>query len=296
MTPRPFADIEPDPLLGQNFLVDEALIRREVDLLALTDADSVLEIGPGPGTVTERILAARASVSMSVIEKDRRFEARLGVLAASHPGLTVVWGDALEAELPPFTKAVSNLPFRIALPLIFRMLERDFDRAVLICQKRLADRMCAARGEDHYCRVSVQIQRLADARVVCAVPPRAFHPRPAVDCALVLLEKRVKFAVPDEEYFKRVLDYLFFRRGESCRDAVSGLVGGRDRFPRELQASAEKAVESLTIPEFGAIARALHTRGLQIPVIPNEMKRKVQKLRKRETDGAAPRRRRSRRP
>ncbi len=272
--------IDPDPLLGQNFLVDKALINQEVGLLGLSEKDSVLEIGPGMGCLTERILERSASVT--VIEKDRRFERRLLELGASRPGLRIIWADAMNADIPPFTKIVSNLPFRIALPLTFRILEHDFDRAVLVFQKRLALRICAKSSEDHFCRVSVQIQRLADVSIVRIIPPEAFLPKPAVDCALVLMKKRVKFGVPDESYFKRVLDYLFFRRESPCREVLGGLLPARPRILHScvsaLGAKAGAMVKSLGIRDFGLITGILHDNSVDVPVIPDNLKRISQKL------------------
>jgi ribosomal RNA small subunit methyltransferase A len=272
--------ITPDPLLGQNFLVDRKLIEEEVGLLALTREDSVLEIGPGMGWVTERVLEECGSAA--VIEKDRRFERRLSEIGASRPNLSIIWGDALETDFPRFTKVVSNLPFRVALPITFRLLGRDFDRGALVFQKRLADRICAGSGGDHFCRISVQIQRLAETRLVRIIPPDAFVPRPSVDCALVLVKKRVMFPVPDEAYFKRVLDFLFFRRESRCREVIAGLFGGNGGALREcmsgLAAVGDVVVKFLDIGDFGLIAGVLHGHAVDVPVISNEMKRISQRI------------------
>jgi len=276
--------IIPDPLLGQNFLIDRSVMEQEIELLSLSRDDSVLEIGPGMGWVTEMILPRCGS--MTVVEKDRRFEPRLAGLGAAHPNLRIVWADAMTADLPPFTKAISNLPFRIALPLTFRILEKDFSAAALVYQKRLADRICASSGQDHFCRLSVQIRRLAEARLIRIIPPAAFRPKPAVDCALVLLKKRVLFDVADTAYFKRVLDHLFFRRDLSCREALADLFRGRegdlDSCVSELGPNAAAAVQTLDVMDFGAIVRALYERAVDVAEIPNDLKRKSQKILKEE--------------
>jgi 16S rRNA (adenine1518-N6/adenine1519-N6)-dimethyltransferase len=279
--------ITPDPGLGQNFLVDKTLIEEEVELLSLSREDSVFEIGPGMGWVTERVLPRCGS--MTVMEKDRRFEGRLSGLAAAFPNLRILWADALESDFPPFTKILSNLPFRIALPLTFKILERNFTAGALVFQKRLADRICAESGEDHFCRITVQIRRLADARLARVISPDAFVPRPAVQCALLLVKKRVKFDVPDEAYFKRVLDFLFFRRDSRCRDVLAGLFSGGERVFRscmsELGAAGNAAVKTLGVRDFGLITRVLHANAVDVPVIPDDLKRVSQKINKGEGYG-----------
>jgi len=211
--------VRPRREFGQHFLQDENVRRREVAYAELGLGDTVLEIGPGTGRLTELLLQQTQRVV--AIEVDAQFKGCLSRLQERYGNLEAIWGDALEVDLPRFDKVVANLPYRIALPLIFRLLEHRFDRAVLIFQKRLAERICASVGEKGYCRLSVAIGRRANAELLETVPRSAFYPSPEVESAIVKIERvRPKFDIPSEEFFKLVLEQLFRHRDESVQQAV----------------------------------------------------------------------------
>lgn len=200
--------LRPDKKLGQHFLADQQLLEREVAYAELRPGDIVLEIGPGLGNLTA-LLAAQAG-KVVAIERDPQFKTCLGDLQALHPQLELLWGDAVEVEFPPFDKAVANLPYQVALPLIFKLLERRFERAVLMVQRDLARRLGARVGESGYGRLSVAVGRRAEVELLEEVPRQAFYPPPEVESALVRLERtRPKFSVPDEEFFRVVLEAFF---------------------------------------------------------------------------------------
>ena len=249
--------IRPNKKLGQSFLVDSGVLRREVAYANVCREDTVLEIGAGIGNLTESLL--RQAGQVVAVERDRQFARCLEDLQKQHGHLEVMWGDALEVGWPRFDKVVANLPYQVALPLIFKMLEQRFDRAVLVFQKRLAERICAGVGEKGYCRIGVAIGRVAQVEIVERIKADAFWPRPEVESAVVRI-KRVKprFQVLSDAFFKHILEALFVRRGEQVwrvleesRDrhlpvAISGKVGKK---------MSNKPVYMLTPREFGEIAR-----------------------------------------
>src|SRR2546428_8033341 len=124
--------------LGQHFLIDERVARRQIERASIREGETVLEVGPGLGVLT-RILGTRAK-RVIAIEKDRRLADALRALGGP---IEVVQGDALKVEWPPFDVMVSNLPYRISSPVTFRLLDRPLDRTVLTFQRQCAERLPA---------------------------------------------------------------------------------------------------------------------------------------------------------
>ena len=249
--------IRPKKKLGQSFLVDSGVLRREVAYADIGRDDIVLEIGAGIGNLTEALLGQAGQVV--AVERDRQFARCLGDLQKRHGHLEVVWGDALEVGWPRFDKVVANLPYQVALPLIFKMLEQRFDRAVLVFQQRLAERICAGVGEQGYCRIGVAIGRVAKVEIVERIEADAFWPRPEVESAVVRIERvKPRFGVPSDAFFKQILEALFARRGEPVQRVVEG---SRDRhLPAAILGKVGKKVRNkpvylLTPREFGQITR-----------------------------------------
>ena len=254
--------IRPKKTLGQNFLQDRDVLRREVAYAELSNSDTVLEIGPGIGNLTELLLQRAGRVV--AVERDEQFRGSLEELQAQYGNLELIWGDALEVDFPPFDKVVANLPFKPALPLTFKLLEQRFDRAVLICQKRLAERICASVGERGYCRLGITIGRRANAELLEVVPRNAFYPQPEVDSAIVQIRKaRSKFPIPSDEFFRFILESLFVHRSKALEQAARNIRDRRfspDMVNRSLASLSakirNKPVYQVTPREFGKIAQA----------------------------------------
>jgi 16S rRNA (adenine1518-N6/adenine1519-N6)-dimethyltransferase len=166
--------------LGQHLLVDKRVAERQAGYAGLTEADTVLEIGPGKGILT-RALAARAG-KVVAIEKDESFIPSLSNLPGN---VEVIIADALVYPLPRFDKVVSNLPYVISSPITFRLLESDFRLAILMYQMEFAQRMVARPGTEHYSRLSVSAQHRAECKIEFKVSRAAFYPQPKVDSAVV---------------------------------------------------------------------------------------------------------------
>lgn len=260
--------------LGQNFLTDEAVLDAETSYAEISTADTVLEVGAGTGNLTERL--ARRAGHVIAIEYDPQFRARLGRLAETYGNVTLIWGDALVAALPPFSKVVANLPYQVALPIILRLLDHSFDSGVLIIQKDMAQRICAGPGDAGYGRVSVTVQRLARAELLGDVPGAAFSPPPRVDSAIV----RVRpvgdpFPVGAGEAFRRLLDNVFLYRDERLGDALGRLAAAADAavvLPGRLRG---KRVSGLTPEEFGEVSRFLDSCKVRLPAVSDSAKRRA---------------------
>ena len=194
----------PRKSLGQHFLCDTRVVSRIVDAAGLLPDDHVLEIGPGRGILTRRLVKEAGSVT--ALELDARLCEELPARLEFPDNLRCVLGDARDADFPalavPGTKAsragykvIGNLPYYAANPIIRRTLESQPppSLALFMVQKEVADSMTASPGAMGL--LSVATQFYAEARTVCSVPPAAFRPPPKVRSAVVRLELRERPAV-----------------------------------------------------------------------------------------------------
>jgi len=186
--------------LGQNFLADPNLLDAIARESAVGEADVVLEIGGGEGALTERIAPLVARVF--VIELDRSLDEDLEAVAAAHPNVELVWGDAMRVSLddlvPAPTAMVSNLPYSIATPMILRTVFElpTIATWTVMVQREIADRLRAAPGSRQYGSPSVLVQLACVVTLLRTVDRAVFTPRPRVDSALLRLERRAEAPAP----------------------------------------------------------------------------------------------------
>lgn len=188
--------------LGQNFLIDPNIVRKILAVAELRPRDTVLEIGPGRGILTESL--CHASDRVTAIEIDPRLHAHLSDRCSAFPNLTLVLGDAMTyplESLPLGTVVVANLPYYISTPLLFRLLDhRDrFPRLVLMLQDEVADRLSAKPGNRSYGVLSVLSQYVANITKAFKVSAACFRPRPEVGSAVVVLQIKEERALSSEE-------------------------------------------------------------------------------------------------
>jgi 16S rRNA (adenine1518-N6/adenine1519-N6)-dimethyltransferase len=258
--------IRPRYQLGQSFLMDAAIADREVGYARIDAEDTVLEVGAGIGNLTER-LASRAA-HVVAIECDQQFRPGLDGLAAAHGNITLLWGDALAVPLPPFTKVVSNLPYRVALPIVLRLLEYPFAGGVVMLQENMAQHICAGPGEPGYGRISVTVQRRAQAELLDTVPRSAFWPEPRVDSAMVRLRPVARpFGVASGEAFKQLLEHSFRYRDDRLSAALRRLPGAAGVVPLLPGRLRDKRVSALAPAEFGEVSRFLDAHKVGLPAV-----------------------------
>lgn len=208
--------IRPRKGMGQHFLVDTRVADRQVAHASLRSSDVVLEIGPGLGILSRR-LAGQANRVVG-IEADRRLAAHL---RRTVPEIDLIEGDAMEVEWPPFDVMVANLPYQISSPLTFKLMDRPFQRAVLMYQWEFARRMVARPGTADYSRLTVGVYRRARCGFLERVPRNAFLPQPRVDSAIVRLEPRpAPFPLADPDRFDAVVDALFAHRRKTVENGL----------------------------------------------------------------------------
>lgn len=209
--------------LGQHFLNDRRILQRIVDALELTGSETVIEVGPGRGSLSELLvpLAGR----LVLVEYDRALAERLRVRYATTPSVSVIEADILTVNLAeaaggPF-RLVGNVPYYITTPILFHALERPRpERAVYLVQREVADRIAAAPGSHEYGALSVNVQAVATAKMLFRVAPGSFQPPPRVDSAVIRIEPRDDPAVnaDEEAAFRRfVLDAFGMRRKQMRR-------------------------------------------------------------------------------
>lgn len=200
------AGLAPQHRFGQNFLFDLNLMRKMVAAAELSRADTVLEVGPGTGSLTEMLLDAAGRVI--AVEIDHGLARLLAARFAGEPRFELVEGDVLEtkhrispavlgrlrtpvaAPAPPTSlKLVANLPYQVATPLLIDLLciEPRFERFCVTIQREVAERLAAGPHTDAYGPVSVAMQSLATVARIVNVPPSAFWPRPKVDSTMLLI-------------------------------------------------------------------------------------------------------------
>lgn len=225
--------------LGQHFLLYGRVADRAVDHVEPSAEATVLEVGPGLGVLTVRL--ARAFGRVVAVEKDRRIARALKERLAEEAlgNVDVVVGDALDVELPEAEAVCANLPYQISSPITFRLLDHDFDRAVLMYQKEFAERLCADPGTKEYGRLTVMAHARARCELLETVPAGAFWPKPKVDSALVRLTWRdPDYAIEDMGVFAEVVRALFSHRRKKSSNAVLlhvGKLGGEARVEAALE-------------------------------------------------------------
>lgn len=185
----------PRKRFGQHWLKDpavhEAIVRAAQLPPPQRDPAWVLEIGPGTGQLTQRLLAQ--GVHVVAVEIDRDLCRLLQKRFADQPRFHLVEGDFLRLPLPPQPRLlVANIPYNLTGPILEKVLGspaqpvRQFERIVLMVQKELAERLQAGPGSKAYGALSVRVRYLAECELICRVPPSAFRPPPQVESAVVL--------------------------------------------------------------------------------------------------------------
>ena len=260
--------LRPTKQRGQNFVIDANTVRRIVRLSGVGPADTVVEVGPGFGSLTLALLPEVARVVAVEIDPTLagalpRTVAEVAPEVAAR--LTVVLADALavtELPGPAPTALVANLPYNVAVPVVLSVLERfpTIGRVLVMVQLEVAERLAARPGSRVYGVPSVKAAWYADVRLAGTVPRSVFWPVPNVDSGLVSLVRRDPPApgVPREDVFACV-DAAFAQRRKTLRAALAPWAGSPQRAEECLvRAGVDPRTrgEQLDVAAFAAIAAA----------------------------------------
>ena len=258
---------------GQNFLVDANILGGIVEAAGVTKQDTVLEIGPGMGSLTEPLLAAAEQVI--AVEVDPLLIPILKENLKEYENLTLIRGDVLKLDLNTIltagkkVKVVANLPYYITTPIVMQLLEKQeqIESITVMVQKEVAQRMQEGPGTKAYGALSLAVQYYASPQLVMTVSRHCFLPKPDVDSAVIRLniyapeERPVR--VKDEAFLFRLIRAAFNQRRKTLLNALQNDAG--TKIPKEKTLEALEKMgkpetirgEALTLSEFGMLSDLL---------------------------------------
>lgn len=265
--------------LGQNFLIDGNIVRKIREKSGISKEDTVLEIGPGFGTLTEELLLNAKEVF--AIELDQRLFPILKENFSSYNNLRLIEGDVLKLDLNATlegkkdVKVVANLPYYITTPIISKFIESKLpiESLTFMVQKEVGDRMVAREGSKDFGSLSLFIQYYSDAEIVAKVPNTSFMPRPKVDSVVVRMKVRDYGEVYKEEKAdersideKFLFDLIHAAFNQRRKTILNSMTSNRDlnidkeslsKVLEDLNIDPKTRAERLSLDEFIAISLKL---------------------------------------
>ena len=250
----------PRKSLGQNFLQDPNIINKIVSSLAISEKDSVVEIGPGRGALTELILPLARELHLVEFDYDlvRYWQERMDVSTGLHVhGVDVLKFDFTEiiSQVNRPIKVIGNLPYNISSPVLFHLMTyaQHIHSQVVMLQKEVVERMASKPGSKQYGRLSVMLQQRYRIEHLFTVPPGAFFPPPKVESAIARLTplENVEHPVDNQEHFALLVKQAFSQRRKTLRNTLKGLLVAEQIESVGIEPSAR--AETLGIAEFAAL-------------------------------------------
>lgn len=249
----------PRKSLGQNFLQDPNIINKIVAGLNIQGADTVVEIGPGRGALTELILPLAEYLHLVEFDRDliQYWTSR------SETNLTVHGEDILKFDLSHIIhtteakiKVIGNLPYNISSPVLFHLMNyADYiDSQVLMLQREVVERMASMPGSKQFGRLSVMLQQRYDIEMLFKVPPTAFFPPPKVDSAIVRLTpmKEIAHPVSNHADFGKIVKLAFSMRRKTLRNNLKPALASQQIESLGIDPGAR--AETLAVSDFSALS------------------------------------------
>ena len=254
------ARIRPSKRLGQNFLVDNRVASRIVSVAELGGEDIVLEPGAGYGALTH--LLEMHAERVIAVEKDHRLASHLRKEFEKSSRVSIIEGDVLKVELPPFNKVVGTPPYTLSSKLVLLLTKRKFDLASLVFQKEFGERLIAKPGTSDYGRLSIAAQRSLIVEPIISISARAFRPRPKVDSVLLRISPREVRTGLDEIQFEELVRGLFNQRKRLVRSSLLHFLSkklGREKALATLARVKvpQKRVFQLAMPDLEDLSKEL---------------------------------------
>lgn len=243
--------------LGQNFLRDEAVVERIVKALDLKESDTVIEIGPGDGALTKRLVETGANVV--AIEIDRDLVPVLGTRFKVNENFSVIEGDVLETKFAQLightntsrAKLVGNLPYYISTAILQKLVaERAFfSKIVLMLQREVAERIMAKAGESERGFLTVITEAAFDASLLFDVAPTAFYPQPKVWSSVIALTPNPR-SPADEPQFQDLLGTCFAQKRKTILNNLKRLRSDALMILENAKIDSKRRAETLSLDEW----------------------------------------------
>ncbi|WP_293090353.1 16S rRNA (adenine(1518)-N(6)/adenine(1519)-N(6))-dimethyltransferase RsmA [Okeania sp. SIO3B5] len=267
--------IQPRKRFAQHWLRSEKALNKIVQAAELSDSDRILEIGPGTGILTHRLLPLAASVV--AVEIDRDLCQKLVKKIGRVENFLLLQGDILSldletnlAQFPTFqnpNKVVANIPYNITGPILEKLLgtiaqpvANTYDLIVLLLQKEVADRICAQPDSKAYSSLSVKIQYLAKCEFICDVPAKAFYPPPKVDSAVIRLRPQlIEPQANNPKQMETLVKLGFSSKRKMLRNNLKAVIE-RDRLLpllEKLKVNPQVRAEDLSVQQWVALANSI---------------------------------------
>jgi 16S rRNA (adenine1518-N6/adenine1519-N6)-dimethyltransferase len=253
----------PRKRFGQHFLRSDAVVRSIVAAIAPTGEDTLLEIGPGHGVLTQPLAASGAR--LHAVEFDRDLVPRLRERFADNRNVVIHEGDALRfdfASLGSPLRVVGNLPYNISTPLLFRLI--DFRTVIadmhLMLQKEVVDRLAAVPATKAYGRLTIMAGSYLHTEALFDVPATAFSPPPRVTSTVARLWPRTTdaYRIDDHAFLHRLVTQAFSQRRKTLRNALQEFAGSEDLQALSINPGAR--AEEIAVPDWIALANRLRQR------------------------------------
>ncbi len=250
---------------GQHFLTNPSITDKIVRLAEVTKGDTVLEIGPGRGILTDSLL--KTGCRVIAVEKDRELAEVLQSRYADNDAIAIYTTDFLKFDIPKNLcgagiKVVANLPYSIATEIIFRLIDHRelFSTLTLMVQKEVAERLVASPGSKAYGVLAILTQLFSESAIVMKLAPGAFSPPPKVDSAVVRmrLSNTPRVAMSNVAQFKALVKQAFATRRKMLRNAL-GIKDDQQwqGICSELGISSKARAEELSLEQFAQLTQAL---------------------------------------
>ena len=258
--------IKPLKRFGQNYLTDNNILEKIFYEMAPLPGDSLIEIGPGLGALTGKLL--KSSADLTAVEIDKRV---IDDLRFKYPGLKVIAGDFLKLDLYDFIvkgkdklRIVGNIPYNLTSPILFKMIESNniIRDSVLMVQLEVARRITAQKGTKDYGILAVIIQQFADVKICFKVSPNVFYPKPKVYSAVIhIFFKDDCLSGEEKDLFIKIVKASFGNRRKTLKNSLSNSIFANINFT-DSEIDLSLRAEQLDMGDFLKLTKFAHSKFL----------------------------------